>query len=80
MCDESGGVIDEIAVVNYLSGITLVGILPTPLLEIQRYNPNQYTEQWFTQYIWGIIFIKYQKMPLFDSSKIKIFSIEMKDS
>lgn len=79
LCTKAGGIIDEEAVVEYLNGITLVGILPVHGIEIQRYSPNQYTNQWFTQYLWGIIYIRNQIIPLFDSTKIKIFAVEVRD-
>jgi len=53
---------DDTKVMELISSTTLVGVLPVPhSIIVRRYIPNAYTNQWFTTYIYGIIFLKNQK-------------------
>jgi hypothetical protein len=52
---------DEGTVVEYMKGLTLVGVLPVPHPIItRRYQPNQYTSLWFTTFLWGVVFLRSQ--------------------
>ena len=53
-----------------------VGVLPVPhAIVVRKYQANKYTGLWFTTYLWGVIYMRNQEMPLWDGSHIKIFSV-----
>jgi len=63
-------------ILSMIQSTTLVGVLPVPhSIIVRRYIANTYTNLWFTTNIWGIIFLRNQTYPLFDSEKIQLFSI-----
>lgn len=75
MCQNSE-VSDQAEVVNYLRRSTMVGILPVPHpIVIRTYQVSTYTSMWFTTYLWGVLFMRSQKMPLFDWQKIRLVVI-----
>jgi hypothetical protein len=70
------GVLDERQVVDFLKQTTMVGLLPVPHpIVIRKYQPNAHTSLWFTACMWGVIFMHNQKMPLYDSRSIKLFTV-----
>jgi hypothetical protein len=75
------GTIDDAAIVNFLSNTTMVGLLPVPHpIVIRKYTPNLFTGLWFTAFLWGVLFLENQVMPLYDASTIKLFSVSVAPS
>mmetsp|Transcript_103541 Transcript_103541/g.267799 ORF Transcript_103541/g.267799 Transcript_103541/m.267799 type:complete len:818 (+) Transcript_103541:48-2501(+) len=69
-------VIDQDEVLKYLKMTTMVGILPVPHpIVIRTYQASSYTAMWFTSYMWGVIFTRSQRMPLYDWKKIRLVVI-----
>lgn len=69
-------VTDQDEVIKYLKQTTLVGILPVPhAIVIRTYQASSYTSMWFTSYMWGVIFTRSQRMPLYDWQKIRLVVI-----
>jgi len=69
-------VTDQDQVLSYLRQTTLVGILPVPHpIVIRTYQASNYTAMWFTSYLWGVIFTRSQRMPLYDWKKIRLVVI-----
>lgn len=76
MCQRKNGVVDEIEILEVFKDITMVGLLPVPhAIVIRKYQPNQYTSIWFTAYMWGVIFLRSQKPPIFDGECIELFQV-----
>lgn len=76
MCNRENGVVDEVEILEVFKGITMVGLLPVPhAIVIRKYQPNQYTSIWFTAYMWGVIFLRSQKPPIFDGECIELFQV-----
>ena len=72
------GVVDEKHILNVLNEITMVGLLPVPhVLVLRKYQPNQYTALWFSAYLWGVIFLKNQDLPLFDGKCVELFNVAL---
>ena len=68
--------VDEDAVVRFLKDTTMVGLLPVPHpIVTRRYQPNQYTSLWFTTFLWGVVFLRSQELPVFDADRVKLFSV-----
>jgi hypothetical protein len=68
-------------IMNLLKEITMVGLLPVPHpIVIRKYQPNDFTGTWFTAFMWGIIFLRNQKLPIFDGESIKLFSISVSNA
>jgi len=75
MCTE-GDVSDQDVVLKYLRQTTMVGILPVPHpIVIRTYQASSYTSMWFTSYMWGVLFTRSQRMPLYDWKKIRLVVI-----
>merc|ERR1712194_832958 len=73
---EKNDVTDQSEVLQYIQNTTLVGILPVPHpIVIRTYQASVYTSMWFTTYMWGVIFTRTQRMPLYDWKKIKLVVI-----
>uniref|UniRef100_A0A7S2HJT9 Dymeclin n=1 Tax=Alexandrium andersonii TaxID=327968 RepID=A0A7S2HJT9_9DINO len=69
-------VTDQDEVLRYLRQTTMVGILPVPHpIVIRTYQASSYTAMWFTSYMWGVIFTRSQRMPLYDWKKIRLVVI-----
>merc|ERR1719215_842617 len=69
-------VTDQDEVLKYLKQTTMVGILPVPHpIVIRTYQASSYTAMWFTSYMWGVIFTRSQRMPLYDWKKVKLVVI-----
>ena len=78
LCRKCEGQVDEGLVLDYIKNTTLVGILPIPHpIVVRRYQPNKFTNIWFTTYLWGVLFLRNQKVPLFDGTKIKLFRVHV---
>lgn len=76
--NSSGETAHEEGVMKFLKNSTLVGLLPVPHpIVIHRYQPNEYTKVWFSTFLWGVVFLRNQHMPLFDGRKIRLFAINM---
>ena len=72
------GVIDEQEILEVLKEITMVGLLPVPhAIVIRKYQPNQYTALWFTAFLWGVVFLRNQALPLFDGQCIELFQVSL---
>jgi len=69
-------VTDQGEILRYLRQTTMVGILPVPHpIVIRTYQANGDTSKWFTSYVWGVIFTRSQRMPLYDWRKIRLVVI-----
>jgi len=76
MCARKNGVVDEEEILEVFKDITMVGLLPVPhAIVIRKYQPNQYTSIWFTAYLWGVIYLRSQKPPIFDGERIELFQV-----
>jgi hypothetical protein len=74
------GAVDENEILDVLKDITMVGLLPVPhAIVIRKYQPNQYTALWFTAFMWGVIFLRNQNLPLFDGQCIELFQVAVQD-
>lgn len=74
------GVVDEKEILAVLADTTMVGLLPVPhAIVIRKYQPNQYTALWFTAFMWGVIFLRNQGMPLFDGETIELFQVAVQE-
>lgn len=72
------GVVDEGVILDVLKDVTMVGLLPVPHpIVIRKYQPNQYTALWFTAYLWGVIYVNHQSLPIFDGKAIKLFRVSV---
>jgi len=72
------GVVDEGEILEVLYEITMVGLLPVPHpIVIRKYQPNQYTALWFTAFMWGVIFLRNQDLPMFDGKCIELFQVSV---
>lgn len=68
---------DDVKVIEFLRGTTMVGLLPVPHpIVIRKYQPNKYTCLWFTAFQWGVIFMHNQTIPLFDGQNVKLFIVQ----
>lgn len=77
---KKNGTVDEQQILNVLNEITMVGLLPVPHpIVIRKYQPNQYTALWFTAFLWGVIFLKQQSLPLFDGMHIELFQVSVQE-
>jgi hypothetical protein len=74
------GAVDEKEILAILEDTTMVGLLPVPhAIVIRKYQPNQYTALWFTAFMWGVIFLRNQGMPLFDGEMIELFQVAVQE-
>lgn len=77
---KKAGIVDEQEILSVLNEITMVGLLPVPhAIVIRKYQPNQYTALWFTAFMWGVIFLRNQSLPLFDGSCIELFQVSVQE-
>lgn len=54
----------------------LARLLPVPHpIVIRKYHPNQHTAIWFTAFMWGVVFVRNQELPMFDGQKIRLFTV-----
>uniref|UniRef100_A0A7S1C0L8 Dymeclin n=1 Tax=Corethron hystrix TaxID=216773 RepID=A0A7S1C0L8_9STRA len=78
MCNRKSGVVDEVEILEVLKDVTMVGLLPVPhAIVIRKYQPNQYTALWFTAFMWGVIFLRNQNLPIFDGQAIELFQVSV---
>lgn len=69
--------VDENHVIEFIKSTTMVGLLPVPHpIVIRKYQPNKYTCLWFTAYLWGVVFMHNQSLPLFDGRNVKLFIVQ----
>ena len=72
------GIVDEQEILDALNEMTMVGLLPVPHpIVIRKYQPNQYTALWFTAFLWGVVFLRNQSLPLFDGQYIELFQVSL---
>jgi hypothetical protein len=77
---QKSGNVDEQEILNVLDEMTMVGLLPVPHpIVIRKYQPNQYTALWFTAFMWGVVFLRNQSLPLFDGECIELFQVSVQD-
>mmetsp|Transcript_319 Transcript_319/g.449 ORF Transcript_319/g.449 Transcript_319/m.449 type:complete len:843 (-) Transcript_319:174-2702(-) len=70
------GVVDEGEILAILRNVTMVGLLPVPhAIVIRKYQPNQYSSLWFTAFLWGVIYMGHQTLPIFDGEAIELFQV-----
>ncbi|CAM9839152.1 unnamed protein product [Scytosiphon promiscuus] len=75
ICQEANG-LDESIMVDFVNNTTMVGLLPVPHpIVIRKYHPNQHTAIWFTAFMWGVVFVRNQELPMFDGKKIRLFTV-----
>ena len=69
--------LEEKQVVDFLKSTTMVGLLPVPHpIVIRKYQPNKFTCLWFTAFLWGVIFMHNQNLPLFDGKNVRLFIVQ----
>lgn len=74
------GAVDEQEILDALKDIVMVGLLPVPhAIVIRKYQPNQYTALWFTAFMWGVIFLRNQSLPMFDGQCIELFQVSVQE-
>ena len=74
------GAVDEQEILDVLHEIVMVGLLPVPhAIVIRKYQPNQYTALWFTAFMWGVIFLRNQSLPMFDGKCIELFQVSVQE-
>mmetsp|Transcript_34136 Transcript_34136/g.80336 ORF Transcript_34136/g.80336 Transcript_34136/m.80336 type:complete len:799 (-) Transcript_34136:211-2607(-) len=74
------GNVDEQEILDVLRDIVMVGLLPVPhAIVIRKYQPNQYTALWFTAFMWGVIFLRNQSLPMFDGQCIELFQVSVQE-
>jgi len=74
------GAVDEKEILDVLHDIVMVGLLPVPhAIVIRKYQPNQYTALWFTAFMWGVIFLRNQNLPMFDGQCIELFQVSVQE-
>eukprot|EP00924_Labyrinthula_sp_SR-Ha-C_P001210 maker-scaffold_7-snap-gene-17.29-mRNA-1 protein AED:0.00 eAED:0.00 QI:55/1/1/1/0.5/0.33/3/72/578 len=62
----------------FIQNISVVGILPVPHpIVVRKYEKNEYTDVWFTTFVYGLVFLKNKEVPLWDDERIKLFSINV---
>eukprot|EP00904_Undaria_pinnatifida_P010228 jgi/Undpi1/6335/HiC_scaffold_20.g08818.m1 len=75
MC-QAANALDENTMVEFVTNTTMVGLLPVPHpIVIRKYHPNQHTAIWFTAFMWGVIFVHNQELPMFDGNNIRLFTV-----
>lgn len=75
---ENENVLEEERVLDFVRRTTMVGLLPVPHpIVIRKYQPNRYTSLWFTAFLWGVIFMHNQEIPLFDGNTVKLFVVQI---
>eukprot|EP00811_Abedinium_folium_P034699 NODE_755_length_2784_cov_3.475348.p1 GENE.NODE_755_length_2784_cov_3.475348~~NODE_755_length_2784_cov_3.475348.p1 ORF type:complete len:785 (+),score=194.49 NODE_755_length_2784_cov_3.475348:112-2466(+) len=63
-------------VMQLLRQTTPVGILPVPHpLVVRSYRASTHTTMWFTCYLWGIVFTRSGRLPLYDWRRIKLVDV-----
>ena len=78
LVSQSEFALDEPAVLDFIKNTTMVGLLPVPhAIVIRKYQPNAFTSLWFTAFMWGVIFLQNQLLPLFDGTTIQLFTVSV---
>uniref|UniRef100_A0A7S3JVS4 HID1 domain-containing protein n=1 Tax=Aureoumbra lagunensis TaxID=44058 RepID=A0A7S3JVS4_9STRA len=78
LISQSEFALDESALLEFIKNTTMVGLLPVPhAIVIRKYQPNAFTSLWFTAFLWGVIFLQNQLLPLFDGASIKLFTVSV---
>jgi len=76
LLEASDGTADEQMVLEFLQQSTMVGLLPVPhALVMHKYTANEFTQLWFTTFMWGVVFLRNQEFPIYDTRKIRLFAI-----
>ena len=72
--------VSEADIYNFLTKTTMVGAFPQPHpLYLRKFQSNSETVSWFTSYLWGLIYMQNQKLPLFDYRSIKLFTVTVNE-
>jgi len=59
---------------SVLRSTSLAGVLPPPpALAVRRYQPNEYSNLWLTQVLWGVVYARNQE--LFDPERVRLMQI-----
>lgn len=54
----------------------LVGLLPVPQgVALQHYHTNEATSSWLQSYIWAVVCLKMQYLPLCDYTAVRLFAL-----
>ena len=78
LLEASDGTADEQMVLEFLQQSTMVGLLPVPhALVMHKYTANEFTQLWFTTFLWGVVFLRNQEFPIYDTRKIRLFAISV---
>ena len=78
LCRRNAGSVDEDLVLQFLRKQQWLDCYRYHmLLIVRRYQPNKFTNIWFSTYLWGVIFLRNQRMPLFDGTKISLFHVHV---
>ena len=78
LCGRAEFSLDEVTILDFIKNSTMVGLLPVPhAIVIRKYQPNTFTSLWFTAFMWGVIFLQNQVLPLFDGNAIKLFTVSV---
>jgi len=78
LCNRKHNVVNENDILEVLTNITMVGLLPVPHeLVLRKYQPNQYTSLWFTAFMWGVIYLRNQNPPIFDAKHVELFQVSL---
>ncbi len=55
---------------------TMVGLLPVPAgVVLQHYHANEVTWSWLQSYIWAVVCLKMQYLPLCDYAAVRLFGL-----
>lgn len=76
MCLDKG-ITDENEILRFLQHGTLVGLLPVPHpILIRKYQTNIGTTIWFRTYMWGVIYLRNARPPIWYDTTVKLFEIQ----
>jgi hypothetical protein len=75
-CEQREGEIGDQDVKLMIRKISLVGILPVPRpIVVRHFHMNEQTRLWFTSYLFGIVFVSLNPMPILDWRKIRMIHL-----
>lgn len=68
--------VDHNEVPTLIKRISVVGILPVPhAIVVRQYQPNEQTRLWFTSFLFGIVFVSLQGLPIVDWQRVKMVTL-----
>jgi hypothetical protein len=75
-CAQKEGEIGDQEVISMIRKISLVGILPVPRpIVVRQFTMSEQTRLWFTSYLFGIVFVTLNTMPILDWQKIRMITL-----